>query len=182
MAKEMTLEDIQQLTEDFADARNAMMAAGDALNVDMEATKQAHLPTLTAAARVATTRMTTLFDAVKANEHLFKIKGQKTKIWAGIKVGLNSGKAKVVSVNSGEIDAKALYELAVVVREDADALVKVEYSVRQAGLNALPDDALPMLSLKRNPAGDSPIVKPIDEDAAKIVDRLIKEFVADDAE
>lgn len=182
MAKELTLADIQQLTEDFADARNAMMAAGDALNVEMEALKQAHLPTLTACAREATSRMTVLFDAINANRHLFAAKGAKSKVFAGIKVGLNAGKAKVVSADGKKINAEALHSNAKFFSLDAGALVKVTYKAIAAGLTALADDKLTLLGLKRVMGKDSPLVKPIDEDAAKIVDALIKQFVADDAE
>lgn len=176
MAKELTLADIQQLTEDFADARNAMMAAGDALNVEMEALKQAHLPTLGHCAREATRRMNILYVALEHNRHLFATKGQKSKVFAGIKVGLNAGKAKVVSALSPE----ELHLLAFDVGLDPDSLVKAEYSLRQSALNALADDQLAALQLTRIEGTDSPLVKPIDEAAAKIVDALIKEFVADD--
>ncbi len=177
MAKAMTLEDIQLLTEQFADARNEMMAAGDAMNMEMEAVKQAFVPALKTHAHDATRTMKTLYDAINANQHLFAIKGQKTKVFAGIKVGLNSGKAKVVSA----LSAKDLYEKALTVGTvDPDTIVKVEYELRQSALNALSDELLPALKLTRKPAEDSPIVKPIDEAAAKIVDGLIKEFVADD--
>lgn len=175
MAKEMTLEDIQQLTEEFADARNNMMAAGDALNVDIEAAKQAHLSTLTKAAHAAQAAMTRLHEAVDSNRYLFAAKGQKSKVWAGIKVGLQSGKPKVVALGGGAVDAKALHGLSARGAE----LVKVEYSVKQAALNALADMELPALKLERTEGKDSPLVKPVDEEAAKIVDALIKEFVAE---
>lgn len=181
MTKELTLADIQQLTEDFADARNAMMAAGDAMNVDMEAVKQAHLATLTAAAREATRRMTAIYDAVDHNRHLFAAKGQKSKVFAGIKVGLNAGKAKVVSADGSPVNAEALHQLLTELgHDDMQALVKVEYSARAAALNALAHEELDLFGLTRVEGKDSPLVKPIDEAAAKIVDALIKEFVADD--
>jgi hypothetical protein len=182
MAKDLTLDDIQILTWQFAEARNAMMAAGDALNVDMEALKQAHLPTLTACAREATSRMTVLYDAINANRHLFAAKGAKSKVFAGIKVGLNQGKPKVVSADGKKLDAKALHANATQHLLDAGALVKVTYKAIAAGLTALADDKLTLLGLKRVTGKDSPLVKPIDEDAAKIVDALIKQCVADDAE
>jgi hypothetical protein len=181
MAKDLTLSDIEQMTKDFADARNQMMAVGDALNVDMLAVREAHLPTLTAAAKAAQDMMTRLYDGVKANQHLFAIKGEKTKIFAGIKVGLQQGKAKVTAMDGGAVDGGALFERLIDLdRDDIAALIKIDYSPRAAALSALADDELAALKLARVAGSDTPIVKPVDEAAAKIVDALIKEFVADE--
>lgn len=177
MAKELTLADIEQMTQDFADARNEMLAVGDAFNVDLEAVRQAHLSTLTAAARDATAKMNALYDAINANAHLFAAKGAKRKVFAGITVGLQAGKAKVVSAE----EAPTFYGTVSETDQGlADQLVKVEYSFRQAALNALDDAKLPALNLTRVPGKDTPLVKPLDEEAAKVVDALIKQFVADD--
>lgn len=176
MAQPITLADIEQLTVNFADARNQMMALGDALNVDLEAVRQAHLPTLTKAAHEATKCMNALYDTVKANPHLFEGKGAKSKIFAGIKVGLQSSKAKTTPPE----DVKAFYiKLAETNLELADRLVKVEYSARQQAFNSLDADELVALELERTDGKDTPLVKPVDEAAAKIIDALIKEFVAE---
>jgi hypothetical protein len=176
MAKELTLDDIKTLTEAFAESRNAMLAAGEAMNIDIEAVKEAHLATLTAAARAATRDMNTLYAAVDASRNLFAVKSAKSKVFAGITVGLRVGKFKVVAEGGRAIDAKALYETSL----DARDLVAVNYAVIQSALNALPVEKLPGLGLCRVAGTESPLIKPVDADAAKIVDALIKEFVADD--
>lgn len=176
MAQPITLAAIEQLTVEFADARNQMMALGDALNVDLEAVRQAHLPSLTNAALDATKRMNALYDTVKANPHLFEGKGAKSKIFAGIKVGLQSSKAKVTPPE----DAKAFYlQLAETNLELADRLIKVEYSARQQAFNSLDVEEREALQLERTDGKDTPLVKPVDEAAAKIIDALIKEYVAE---
>ena len=181
MAKDLTLADIEQMTKDFADARNNMMAVGSAFNDDLEAVRQAHLPVLTVAALECNQRMGVLYRCVEANQHLFAIKGQKTKVFAGIKVGLNASQAKVVALDGKEIDAYELWcEIRRLQKVYLSPPVKVEYSIVQRALNAVLDADLPALKLTRLPSKDVPIVKPVDEAAAKIVDALIKEFVADE--
>ena len=181
MAKDLTLADIEQMTKDFADARNHMMAVGSAFNDDLEVVRQTHLPILTVAALECNQRMGVLYRCVEANQHLFAIKGQKTKVFAGITVGLQKGKAKVTALNGGAVDGAALFDrCAELDRDDTATLIKIDYSPRAAALNALADDELAALKLARVAGQDTPIVKPVDEAAAKIVDALIKEFVADE--
>ena len=185
MAKAMTMAQIEELTEEFAAARMEMMTHGEAFNSAMQAVRDEYAPMLRAFARVANTKAQRLYDAIDANRTLFENKGERSKVFDGIKVGLQKGKATITAADGQPINGDALFE-ALNEQGDDEVFANPETYVEtiskpiMAALATLSDDQLAALDLKRTHGADSVLVKPVDGDAAKIVDALIKEFVAED--
>ena len=183
MAKAMTLPEIEALTKDFAEARTEMMTIGERLNTELQAVRDKHAKELRDAAKKTNQKAEVLFDAVDSNRALFTAKA-KSKVWCGIKVGLQKGKASIATVDGTTLDAEKLYD-AIGNSESlgydvVDAYVDVTYTAKKASLLTLAPDQLAGIGLRRITGKDCVLVKPVDGDAAKIVDALIKEFVAED--
>lgn len=181
MAKEMTLAGIEALTKEFARARTEMMTVGEQLNIELQAVRDKHAEALRKRARLANALATQLYDAIDANRALFAAKGAKSKVFDGIKVGLQKGKATLAEAGGGEIDGEALYNRVSEIWPDDEVptYVEVKYRPVIAALSGLDDDVLQMLALERVEGDDTPLVKPVDGEAAKVVDALIKEFIAE---
>lgn len=179
MAKPMTLADIEALTKEFAAARTEMMTVGEQLNIELQAVRDKHADWLRALARVATNKADRLYAAIDANRALFETKGAKSKVFDGIKVGLQKGKASVKAASGGKIDAKALYAACGVLPGKPDDYVAVSYKAVAAAIGRLDDDQLASVGLKRSVGKDTPLINPVDGEAAKVVDALIKEFIAE---
>ncbi len=183
MAKEMTLADIEALTKEFASARTEMMTVGETLNTELQAVRDRHAETLRKHAREANDLATRLSSAIDANRALFENKGAKSKVWDGIKVGLQKGKATISSKYGAAIDGADLYTAIgrcdSLGYEAAASYVDVRYVPTISALATLDDDTLDRIGLARTAGDDTPLVKPVDGEAAKVVDALIKQFIAE---
>ncbi len=183
MAKAMTLADIEALTKEFAAARTEMMTVGEQLNIELQAVRDKHAEALRKRARLANALATQLYDAINANRALFEAKGAKSKVFDGIKVGLQKGKATITAADGGEIDGKRLIDDIEDAHVDLDlavsTFVQTEHKPVMAALAQLSDEELERIGLKRSQGADTPLVKPVDGESAKVVDALIKEFIAE---
>ncbi len=166
-----TMERIEKLTKDYADARERLAATMRTLQDKIEKIKRQYLPGIKVQVGIMAKDKADLEAAIKDSKHLFE--KPKTVIISGIRVGLSKGKGKI-EFEKGEADhIVALIEK--YFPEKADVLIQTKKTPVKKALDGLTAAELKKLGIVVEDTGDQIVIKPTDSQIEKLVDKLLKE-------
>jgi hypothetical protein len=167
----VTMEKIEKLTGDTADARERLAETVRTLEDKMEALKRQYLPGIKVQVGIAAQEKADLEAAIKDSKELFK--RPRTVIISGIRVGLAKGKGKI------EIEKGAADHIVALIEkyfpEQAEILIKTKKTPVKSALDGLSASELKKLGIQVEDTGDQVVIKPTDSQIEKLVDKLLKE-------
>ena len=126
-----TLAEIETLTKEFSDARQALADIVGDLNLKIECIKRDALPRIKRAVNRTAERQATLAAAVDESRELF-VK-PRTVIFHGVKVGVEKGKGKIEI----EDEDRTMKLIRKHLPDQVDALIKTDPHVSKAALKTL---------------------------------------------
>jgi hypothetical protein len=165
-----TMQDIEQLTRDYAEARAYLSGVVTELHAALEATKHPALPVIRNAVGKASEMHAKLKAAIEASPNLFT--KPKTVTIAGVRVGYMKQKGKVVIANE-EDTIERIYKL--LPRDQAELLIRVSKSVHKPGVYDLAVADLKRLGITVTDDEDVAYIKPVDGEVDKLVNALLAE-------
>ncbi len=165
-----TLQELENLTKDYADAYSALCNCVETLEAELREVKRRRRPQLIKLIQAAATTKTALSLAVTASPDLFK--KPKTRVLHGVCVGFRKQKGKVTFDNEGAVIRRIREQLP---RDQAELLIRVQESVHKPAVYDLVAADLKRLGIKIEDDEDKPVVKSADTDIDKLVDALMAE-------
>ena len=165
-----TMEEIQALCKNLRSAHDAALVVADEFEAQKLALEKKFAPRLQAAAERINAAGGTLVLALTAAQPLFA--EPKTQTFYGIRVGWMKGKGVIAY----EADEATVIERAerLLAGKALGAVVKTTKKLVKKGLSALPADMLRRLGVTIGDTGDVPFVKPVEGDAIKKINALLK--------
>jgi len=163
------LEDIEQATKNYADARDLLSTRITVLENEIEQLKRKYLKGIRAAVRAVSDRHSKLYELIDDNQDLF-VK-PRTKVISGVKVGIAKGKGSFVIIDND----KTCNLIAKKIPEEFDTLVKQTQTVVKGALSNLTATQLKTVGISISQAGDQIVIKPTDSHVDKLVNALLKE-------
>lgn len=170
----MSLDIIQQLTRDFADAREILSNRVQNLNDEIDAAKRRLLPGIKKAVDAAKERKEALRAAIEQNPTLFV--SPRTMVFFGVKVGMQKGKGKIEWEDADQVVKLIKKHLP----EKADTLVKTTEKPIKKAISNLSVADLKKLGITVAESGDTVVIAPTDSDVDKIVSALLEEKGAEE--
>lgn len=165
----MTLDEIDQITHRYANAREELHTRVLALTDTIEEAKRRKMPGIKKAVRDASEAMDRLHAALEASPSLF-VK-PRTVVIAGIRIGFAKGAGKLVIDDPDKVVGLIRKHHP----DQADLLIKVsECPIRKALANLSVAD-LKKLGVTVEDTGDQVVIKPTDSEVDKLVDALLKD-------
>lgn len=170
------MESIEARSRALAEARETLSEIVTQLNAGLEAMKRQHMKQLKAAMTKVADRHDQLKVLIAAHPELFN--KPRTRIFSGMKVGLQKGKGSL----DWQDDAAVCKAIKKLLPDQQDLLIKtVEKPVKDALLQ-LPAATVKRLGIDVQEAGDQIVIKPVDGDVDKLVKALIEGATQDDEE
>ena len=166
----MSLQTIEQLTQDFADARHALADKVEALQLELESAKRRKLPSIRVSVNKAAEAYDKLKAAIEAEKELF-VK-PRTQVIAGVKVGMQQAKPSV-EIDDEEAVIKRIREQ--LPKDQAELLISVKESVAVKAVIDLSEADLKRLGIKYIEGEDRVLIKPTDSDVDKLVTALLRD-------
>jgi hypothetical protein len=161
-----TLATIERSCEWYAGARDALQARIDAMQAEIEAIKQRHLPGVRAALREVNTAEAALRGEVERAPHLFE--RPRTAIFHGIKVGWQKGKGGIAWDDTARVVSLIRKHLP----DQVEALIRVREEPVKAALAELDAATLKRLGVHIVDAGDEVVVRATATDLDKLIRAL----------
>jgi len=165
----MTLIEIEKLTEKYASHRDTLYEAMLALQEEIDMIKKRHLPHIKKTVERTGELQAQLKAAIEASPELFD--KPKTMIIFGIRIGFGKQKGRLEWKDDGVVIklAKRLFP------DTWQTYIKVTEKPMKKALSTLAVADLKKLGIEEVGSGDGVIIKPIDSEVEKLVDRLLKE-------
>lgn len=163
-----TLPDIEQLAEHYSRDRDALAERVQELQAELERVKRAALPAIRAAVRRASQSREALRSAVEDGRELFD--RPRTRIFAGVRVGLKKGKGKVEWDDEASVIERIRQRLPA---DQAELLIRQRESVHKPAVYDLTAADLKRLGIRITDDGDQIVVQPTDSEVDKLVDALL---------
>jgi hypothetical protein len=170
----MKMEGIEQLTKEYADARERLSGTVDALQGRMEALKRQYLPAIKVQVRKAKERQDALKTGIEKSAVLFK--RPRTVIMHGISVGFEKGKGKIEWEDAGMVVRLIEKHFP----EQAEVLIKTTKNPLKKALSTLSAVELKKIGITVEETGDVVVIRPVDSEVDKIVAALLKDDSEED--
>lgn len=167
-----TLDDIEQLAERYAEDRGAVADQVMALQAAIDQAKRAALPAIRQAVCRASESRDRLQAAIEEGKGLFR--RPRTRVFSGIRVGLQKSKGKVQFDDEEKVIARIRAQLP---KDQAELLIRTKESVHKPGVYDLTAGDLKRLGIRVTDDCDQVVVKPTDDDVDKLVDALLGDDV-----
>ncbi len=164
-----TMERIEKLTRNYADARERLAETVQALEDKIEAIKRQYLPGIKIQVGIATQEKADLKAAVEDSKELFA--KPRTVIISGIKVGFEKGKGRI----EWEDNDTVVRLIEKHFPDQAEVLVQTKKKPVKKALANLSASELKKLGIQVEDTGDQVVIKPTDSQIEKLVDKLLKE-------
>lgn len=171
-----TINEIEQYTKDFADAREKLSTSARQLEDVIEKIKRRRLPIIKMHIKNVLAKQDILKAALEASQALFE--KPKTKILHGIKVGFKKAKGKLEWADD-DVVVKLIKRH---FPEQVDILVKTTEKPIKDALANLPAADLKKLGITVHDTGDAVVIKSTDSEIDKFVESLLKEDETKEAE
>jgi hypothetical protein len=168
MSSPESMDAIERLTKDYADARTVRVERVAALHTEIEAAIRRRLPGLKSAVAKEAEAEALVRARLELHPDLFA--KPRTQVFHGIKVGYQKGKGGI----SWEDDAQVVRLIRKHLADQADVLIKVEETPIKSVLDNLTVDELKRIGCQVSEAGDRVLVKPADTTADKLFKALRK--------
>jgi len=165
----MTLTEIEKLTERYSAHRDTLFEAMLALQEEIDDVKKKHLPHIKKMVERTGELQAQLKAAIEASPDLFE--KPKTLVIFGIRIGFGKQKGRLEWKDDGVVVklCKRLFP------ETWQTYIQVKEKPMKKALSTLPVADLKKLGIEEVGSGDGVIIKPIDSEVEKLVDRLLKE-------
>lgn len=164
-----TLQEIEALTETYADRRDALAEMVESLELEIAAAKKIHLPAIRHAAYETAAAKDALAAALDDGKALFE--KPRTRVFHGVKVGWAKAKGSIAWASAERVVSlirKTLGDAA------EDYLIMTEKPNKTA-LATLDATTLRRLGVEVVHAGDERVIKPTAGDVDKLVDALLSD-------
>lgn len=165
----MTLQEIEKLTKDYADAREALAQRVQGLEDEINTLKRKALPFIRKSVEATAQRKAKLAVAIDESPELFM--DPRTVTFHGIKVGLQKGKGKIEWVD----DEQVVKLIRKHFPEQADLLIKTTDKPVKKALTQLTVAELKKLGIEVEETGDQVVIKSTDSEIDKLVNALLKD-------
>lgn len=165
---EHTMEKIEGLTKEFAEARSALIAEVSALEIEIRQAKLRRLTAIKERVSDAANAHTALDLAIQESPGLFK--KPKSRLLHGIRVGFQKAKGKVEYKDAAFV--VALIKKHFTKKKAATLINTTEKPIKDA-LSKLSGDELKKLGVRLGDDDDKAFIKPADSEIDKMVDALI---------
>ena len=166
-ASDISMHDIEELTKQYATAREALAGRVRELEEEMQGLKRRYLPGIKRALGTAGDAETRLREAIDAAPHLFK--SPRTRTFHDVRVGIVKGKGGITWQNDDRVCQLIRKQFP----DQAETLIKVTEKPVKKALNNLSSQQLKKLGVSIVEAGDEIFVKAVDGDIDKLVDALL---------
>ena len=165
----MTLNEIEKMVKEFAEARKTLRDRVDVLDMGILALKRKYLPGIRFAVDSAKEKQGNLWEAIKDSQELF-VKPRTLTLF-GIKFGIEKQKGKIEWEDKGVV-IKLIKKL---FPKSWETYVKVKEDPMKKTLATLPSSDLKKLGIQVTETGDAVVIKPADSEVDKLVDALLNE-------
>jgi Bacteriophage Mu Gam like protein len=172
----MTLGEIERLTRDYSQAREALAERVRELEDEIEKTRRSQMPAIKRALEKATEKHTELYHAIESAPELFR--QPRTLMIANIKIGFQKGKGEI----RWDDDARVVELIRKHRADEFDLLVKVSERPVKSALAQLAAADLRRLGVTVVEAGDQVVIRAADSEIDKLVSALLKEAQTEPAE
>lgn len=164
-----TLGDIEGLTKGYADARDSLAVTLQKLDDGIEALKRQYLPGIKVQVGIAKTWESRLSAAIDDSKELFQ--KPRTIVIHGVKVGLEKAKGRLDWAD----DQQVVKLIEKHFPEMAELLIKTRKTPVKKALQNLSAAELKKLGVTVDETSDQVVIKPVDSQIEKLVDKLLKE-------
>lgn len=166
-----TLLEIDSLTAAYADQLQTLKDRVKRLQDEIDSAKVRLLPGIKSSATALADMENILKSEIKDSPDVFR--SPKTLILHGVKVGFQKGKGKI----DWESDEHVVALIRKHFPEQADVLIRTDYTPLKTALSQLSAADLKKLGIKVEDAGDFVLVKSMDGEIDKFVKKLLDETV-----
>jgi hypothetical protein len=164
----MSMQTIEQLTKQYADARALLAERVRTLTDEVNDAKRRKLPGIKSALSTSKDLQTQLLALIGGNTKLFD--KPRSRVFHGIKVGLQKAKGKVAFDSDEQVVKLIRKHLA----DQFDVLVKTTEKPSKDALLNLPASNLKLIGCRLIETGDAAFAKTIDGEIDKLVDALLE--------
>lgn len=164
---ERTMQEIENLTKDFADKRKALVDKVQILEAAIQRLKDTYRREITAMVSEASEAYSRLELAVEDSPGLFK--RPKTHVLHGIKVGYRKEPGKVCFENGDQVVRLIRKHL----EDQADTLIKTTETPVKGALQQLSGAELKKIGVTITDASDAVLIKTADSEIDKWIDALM---------
>lgn len=168
-----TMAEIQQLTQEYAEARAFLAGVITELQAELERVKHPVLPVIRKAVGKTGEAHSKLKAALEDSPELFT--KPKTQTIDGVRVGYMKQKGKV-EISDEEKTIARIRKL--LPKDQAELLISVKESVHKPSVADLSAADLKRLGITITADEDAVVIKPVDTEVDKLVDALLKEAEA----
>lgn len=165
-----TMNEIEEKTRRYADARDLLAARVQLLHEEIEAARRKAMPAIRKALAAAAEAHDQLHAAVDAAPGLFQ--RPKTITFAGIRVGFTKQRGKVVIEDEEAVIARIRKLLP---EEQAELLIRRREAVHKPAVYDLTAGDLKRLGITVTDDEDAVVIKPVDSEVDKLVAALLAE-------
>jgi hypothetical protein len=166
----MNLAQIEALTRAYAAERETLTQYVEAMREIIAQAQRQHLPKIRKAIGRTGEAHAALAAAIEAAQELFE--RPRTRTFAGVKVGWQKQKGKVVIADEAAT-IRRIREL--LPKDQAELLVRQTESVHKPGVYDLIAADLKRLGIRIEDDTDAIVIKPVDSDIDKLVAALLKD-------
>ena len=163
------LENIYNLTEDYARKRAVLADRVQLLHDDLETIKRRRKPGIKSAASAASDARSALVAAMHEAPQLFR--NPKTMTLHGIKIGFQKGKGKLQIAD----DARTIKLLRRHYGDDAELYIIITEKPDRKALSKLPASELKKIGADITDTGEQVLIKSTTDEIDKYVDKLLSE-------
>lgn len=166
----MNIMKIEELTTVYSGAREDLSTLVRELELALSAIRQSRIASIKSAVKRAIDARDDLHAAIEEAPEIFT--KPRTRIFSGIKVGINKQRGKVVIDN----EEKTIELIRKLLPEDqAELLIRIKEEVHKPSVYDLEARDLKRLGIKITADTDETLIKPVDGEVDKLVDALLKE-------
>ena len=171
-----TMEDINQKTKEYSEARGVLEGRVQHLNNMIEEAKRRLLPGIKRAVDAAAEKKAALKAAIEEGAGLFQ--KPRTVVMYGIKVGLKKGVGEIEWEDADQVIKLIKKHFA----DQADVLIQTKEKPLKKALQQLSVADLKKLGITVEETGDQVVIKGTDSDVDKLVKALLKEHENEECE
>lgn len=169
--RETSLDTIEERAARYAHERAKLDEQLSAIAEDLDAVKRRHLRALRRQAGVVAEREAELYNAVEVSPELFA--KPRTAIFHGVKVGFTTGTGRVAFDDPDQV-VKLIRK---VFPDQAEVLIRTKEEPAKDALKLLDEADLRKLACRLEGTGDLVVLKCVDGDIEKMVNKLIDKMV-----
>lgn len=165
----MSLDNIERLTKEHARDREVLAERVRVLHEELEAARRRKLPGIKSAVSAARDSKLRLASAIEHEKGVFE--KPRTRVFHGIKVGLQKAKGKLQYVSAEKVVELIRKHFA----DQADVLINTTEKPVKSALQQLPAADLKKLGCTITGTGDQVVIEPINTEIDELVDALLKD-------